>query len=373
MKEMDYEEMERLVSALMDETLTPSGHARLEELLRAGPEWRRRYADLMTLESALHWEFTEAIKQRSVEAAKVVDFSSWLRPAMALAACLVAAVAILWSLKDSGAPVPGDEKMAGGAEKGEESAETGRDSGPAEASKGGEDEFAVVNFDSDEAGLIRSADGVRLEPREKEALLDASYGLDVLASRQGFGEGGYLEVTDKVTAWRVEDALRVGAEYGVSPFAGMDMLKFSRMEVDVFSQTSETSELVRVLDVRGLDKKNLSDSKTVVKSAVRFNQGVGLADAGTEFAISLHAIDRDGGVNLAVGREEKRVMSDGNPSTWEKVESEMELPERTDFVVVALSARKQGSQALLPDLSGHYADDLKIAMAVDGRSVYGRM
>ena len=179
-------------------------------------------------------------------------------------------------------------------------------------------------------------------------------------------------MTEKVTAWRVEDDLRVGTEFGVQPFEGMDMLRFSRMEVDVFKQQAEVSELVRVLDVRTLGKE-ISDNKTVVKSAVRFNQGVGIADAGTAFALSLHAIDRDGRVNIAVGREETRVMSDGNPATWERVESEMELPEGTDFVIVALSAHKEGPQALLPDLSGHYADGLEIAMAVEGRPVYGRL
>ena len=100
-------------------------------------------------------------------------------------------------------------------------------------------------------------------------------------------------MTEKVTAWRVEDDLRVGTEFGVQPFEGMDMLRFSRMEVDVFKQQAEVSELVRVLDVRSLGKE-ISDNKTVVKSAVRFNQGVGIADAGTAFALSLHAIDRDG-------------------------------------------------------------------------------
>ncbi|MBT4665407.1 MAG: hypothetical protein HOB63_02725 [Opitutae bacterium] len=65
--------------------------------------------------------------------------------------------------------------------------------------------------------------------------------------------------------------------------------------------------------------------------------------------------------------------SDLNPKTWERVESEIELPEGTDFVVVSLSAQKEGAQALLPNLSGHYADGLEIAMAGDGRPVYRRL
>ena len=196
--------------------------------------------------------------------------------------------------------------------------------------------------------------------------------VEVLESGQGFGEGGYVEVKENVTAWRTEDALRVGEEFGVQPYKGGNMLRFSRMEVDVFGKKAEVSELVSVLDVRSLGA-NLVNGKTVVKSSVCFNQGVGIADGSTSFALSLHAIKREGQVSLATRREEAIVNSDVNPKTWERVESEIELPEGTDFVVVALSAQKEGSQALLPNLSGYYADGLEIAMVVDGRPVYSRL
>ena len=150
------------------------------------------------------------------------------------------------------------------------------------------------------------------------------------------------------------------------------MLRFSRMEVDVFGKKAEVSELVSVLDVRSLGA-NFANGKAVVKSSVCFNQGVGIADGSTSFALSLHAIKREGQVSLATRREETIVNSDVNPKTWERVESEIELPEGTDFVVVSLSAQKEGSQALLPNLSGYYADGLEIAMAVDGRPVYSRL
>ena len=150
------------------------------------------------------------------------------------------------------------------------------------------------------------------------------------------------------------------------------MIRFSRMEVDVFRKKAEVSELVSVLDVRSLGA-NLVNGKAIVKSSVCFNQGVGIADGSTSFALGLHAINREGRVSLAIAKNETSVTSDVNPETWERVESEIELPEGTDFVVVSLSAQKEGSQALLPDLSGHYADGLEIAMAVDGRPVYSRL
>ena len=377
------QELEQLVSKLLDNSISSEDLDRLEDALRSDPEARSRYAEFMTVESMLHWEFANAAEE--VSASKVrplIDFSLWLRPAMALAACLVAALTGWWVLnsgissqeEEDVATVSSKEKSTVVAEIGA-LAKTSTVSGqPVQAMPPPVRNVVVFGSDANEvvASTVSAAPGVDLVQREREALLDAAYGVEILKSGQGFGEGGYVEVTEKVTAWRAEDDLRVGTEFGVQPFEGMDMLRFSRMEVDVFKQQAEVSELVRVLDVRTLGEE-ISDNKTVVKSTVRFNQGVGIADAGTAFALSLHAIDQDGNLNIAVGREETRVMSDGNPATWERVESEMELPEGTDFVVVALSAHKEGPQALLPDLSGHYADDLEIAMAVEGRPVYGRL
>ena len=379
-----FNELEHLVSLLLDDVITLEKRERLELLLRANASARVRYAELVALESMLHWEFADAAEEVHVaEFHPIVDFSTWLRPVTAMAACLVAALAG-WLIMNLGNSGHGDGNLADDSSKGKTTHLAGSTSRGNEIASVNQqlvtpalvpDHNVVVLGPSSKeafASTMRAASGVDLVPHEREALIDAAYGVAVLESGQGFGEGGFVEVTEKVTAWRTDDDMRVGTEFGVQPFNGLDMLRFSRMEVDVFRQQAEVSELVRVLDVRPLVEE-ISDNKAVVKSAVLFNQGVGIADAGTEFALSLHAIDREGRVNVAVGREETQVMSDVNPTTWERVESEIELPEGTDFVVVALSARKEGSQALLPDLSGHYADGLEIAMAIDGRSVYGRL
>ena len=58
--------------------------------------------------------------------------------------------------------------------------------------------------------------------------------------------------------------------------------------------------------------------------------------------------------------------SDVSPQTWEKLETEFPVPEGTDFVVVALSARKSGSDALVSNLTGYYADHLNLNLSVGG-------
>ncbi len=337
--------------------------------------------DLVTLESMLHWEFAGVESDvNTLRDTLIIDFSAWLRPAMALAACFVAAL-IGWWVIDQGVPVVDAENEIASLPLSHSSLIT-RTNSPEEQSSLDMGNLFVTKepntivFGSETSEVlvssIKPSSTVNLARRDREALLDAAYGLEILESGQGFGEGGYVEVKENVTAWRTEDALRVGEEFGVQPYKGGNMLRFSRMEVDVFGKKAEVSELVSVLDVRSLGA-NLANGKAVVKSSVCFNQGVGIADGSTSFALSLHAIKREGQVSLATRREETIVNSDVNPKTWERVESEIELPEGTDFVVVSLSAQKEGSQALLPNLSGHYADGLEIAMTVDGRPVYSRL
>ena len=376
-----FQDLDRLVIQLFDESLSQADKEILEKVIRDNPEARRRYVDLVTLESMLHWEFAGVESDvNTLRDTLIIDFSAWLRPTMALAACFVAAL-IGWWATDQGVPVVDAENEIASLPLSHSSLITKTNSPEEQSSLDMGNLFVAkepntIVFGSETSKMlvssIKPSSTVNLARQDREALLDAAYGLEILESGQGFGEGGYVEVKENVTVWRPEDALRVGEEFGVQPYKGGNMLRFSRMEVDVFGKKAEVSELVSVLDVRSLGA-NLVNGKTVVKSSVCFNQGVGIADGSTSFALSLHAIKREGQVSLATRREEAIVNSDVNPKTWERVEGEIELPEGTDFVVVSLSAQKEGSQALLPDLSGHYADGLEIAMAVDGRPVYSRL
>ncbi|MDA0722837.1 MAG: hypothetical protein O3A82_01840 [Verrucomicrobia bacterium] len=378
-----FQDLDRMVSQLFDESLSPADKEILENVIRENPEARRRYADLVTLESMLHWEFAGVESDvNTLRDTIMVDFSAWWRPAMALAACFVATL-IGWWVIDTGVPVVDTEHEIVSLPLSHSSVITetikspeGRQSSLDMGNLVVTNEPNTIVFGSESSKVlissIKPSSTVNLARQDREALLDAAYGLEILESGQGFGEGGYVEVKENVSAWRTEDALRVGAEFGVQPYQGGNMLRFSRMEVDVFGKKAEVSELVSVLDVRS-HGANFLNGKAVVKSSVCFNQGVGIADGSTSFALGLHAINREGRVSVAIAKKETSVTSDVNPETWERVESEIELPEGTHFVVVSLSAHKEGSQALLPDLSGHYADGLEIAMVVDGRPVYSRL
>ena len=379
-----FQDLDHLVIQLFDGLLSHADKEILETLILDNPDARLRYAELATLESILHWEFAGVESEVNTSSnTSIIDFSTWLRPAMALAACFVVSLIGWWVLDDigQGEPLASSEDETAFKESLQfaEMVGTGKSTNQAKPFDGKVNLVAVKvanefgpEVRKELVSAIKPSSTVNMAREDREALLDAAYGLEILESGKGFGEGGYVEVREDVSVWRPEDALKVGEEFGVQPLEGGNMLRFSRMEVDVFSKRAEASELVSVLDVRSLGA-NLAAGKAVVKSSVCFNQGVGIADGSTAFALSLHTINREGQISVATRREEASLDSDLNPNTWERVESEIELPEGTDYVVVSLSAQKQGSQALLPNLSGHYADGLEIAMAVDGRPVYTRL
>jgi hypothetical protein len=195
--------------------------------------------------------------------------------------------------------------------------------------------------------------------------------LKILREGKNFGEGGVVEFNGKFSSWKRSEHLSVPTENGVMPKFGDQMLKFSSMKVDVHSQTAETSEMLQVVDVRNL---NLGVEKinAQLQTSLYFNKGEGLVGDSTEFALSIHAISSDeNNENSSIGHKEFNIESDVNPSTWEEIQQDFVLPTGTEFVIVSMSARKEGSNALLPDIDGHYADGLSLNLLIDGESVIG--
>jgi len=142
------------------------------------------------------------------------------------------------------------------------------------------------------------------------------------------------------------------------------MIKLSTLSIDVRTQSAESSDAIRILDLREMTR-GTKDISVRLTTSVYLNQGVGIAHGITEFSLTLHAIQASNGEpNRSIGHKESRISSDLNPATWEELNSEFEIPRGTDYLVVALNARKEGSQALLPDFGGHYADQLSLNLVL---------
>jgi hypothetical protein len=75
-----FQDLDRMVSQLFDESLSQADKEILENVIRENPEARRRYANLVTLESMLHWEFAGVESDvNTLRDTIMVDFSAWFR------------------------------------------------------------------------------------------------------------------------------------------------------------------------------------------------------------------------------------------------------------------------------------------------------
>ena len=110
--------------------------------------------------------------------------------------------------------------------------------------------------------------------------------------------------------------------------------------------------------------RTLLVGSATVDAAVLFNQAHGVANDSTEFTLSIHALaSSTENTHESLASSKSTILSDLSPQSWEEVKSEIVLPEKTDFLVLAFSAKKIGPDALVADASHHYADNLNINLS----------
>ena len=138
------------------------------------------------------------------------------------------------------------------------------------------------------------------------------------------------------------------SEKGVLPSSGTSMIGFEKMTIDVEAQHAQTEETVQVLDVREAMKEVGSD-KARIFASVKFNQSFGNSHEGAEFGLVLQAYKKEQkNEEVELVRLEKKLASDRDPNTWSGLSSELEIPVDAEYLVVSLSARKQGPDARWP-------------------------
>jgi hypothetical protein len=398
----DTEDWNRLIWALADGEISEADKIRLDAILRNEPEARKLYVRNIAMESLLQWEnsSTDLLDEKPIESSSpLIPFGQWFggfaRMPIAAAVALGIGLAAYFVLKSV-------------------------DNGPILAAAGEKDEakdaLDVVSLDSLRndpsvteidlvAGLTitteRNERGELLQrvyfpeaqqapvPKtirrpieesveglagfdENELLVEAAYPIEILESGQGFAAEGRIEVRGDIAAWHGEDALITSFYPSSLPVNGNKVIKFPT-PVASSSQIAESTEILRVIDVRKLGD-HIAAHKVTARTSARFNQASGLADEGTAYALRLHAIDREEGENRAIGRELTQLVADHDPATWQSVESEIDLPAGTDYLVLSISVRKEGvPQVLFANIGGSYADAVNLSMEVDGRPVYGTL
>ncbi|MFP6901497.1 MAG: hypothetical protein VCA36_11175 [Opitutales bacterium] len=399
----DREDWNRLIWELADEAISEEDKDRLIELLRNQPEARKLYVRNMAIESLLQWESSpaEPLEQEPVTTgAPLVSFGrwfDWVRSPVAALLALGVGLAAFFALRSvQNSPVLTETPQA-------EEIIPERNLNPLFAAlvvdptltKIEEVADLTITSERNEQGLLvqriyfMETERVPAQPQppveqpleeavggfdENELMVEASYPIDILESGQGFADEGRVEVEGEIAVWRGEDVLlTLSTDKGVLPYEGTDMIKFPIPVATTSADVAESTEILRVIDLRSISDE-VSSHRVTARSIAFFNQAVGIADDGTSFVLRLHAIDREDGENRAIGREVVQIMADRDPKTWQQTESEIDLPAGTDYLVVSVSVRKEGlPQVIFANIGGSYVDAVNVSMEIDGRPVYGRL
>jgi len=351
-------EVDALTIRVLDDLHNQEDMDRLTVLLRESPEARSRYAELVIQDSMLHWETSEVVE---FEQPTVKTLTFPRLPMVASFAAAIIAICSVWTLNNN--PSVGTDVVTVYTDDSVPSGELQSSSVPkSDNPPSSPDDLLALEVSDSTPGLEIEGNSpfVRLTGARDEA----RRGIMILEESKRFAEGGLVQFHGDIVAWNREEHLSVPTEQGILPLEGDRMIKLSKLSIGVRTQSAESSEAIRILDLREMTRGK-EDMSVWLNTSVYFNQGVGIAHGTTEFSLTLHAIQTSNGEpNRSIGHKESRISSDLNPSTWEELNSEFEVPKGTDYLVVALNARKEGSQALLPDFGGHYADQLSLNLVV---------
>ncbi len=152
------------------------------------------------------------------------------------------------------------------------------------------------------------------------------------------------------------------AENGIAPLDGVQMLRFDATGNSANPSLS-TSEIWQTIDLSAYAAQIAQGNATMNASAY-FNRVLGDGQTDTSFSVSLYAFAGTPDTFLAqlvaasyLGVVGNGIGTDGDPSTWERVDTTMLLPATTDFLAIRLNASENifndGSH---PEFDGHYAD-----------------
>ena len=351
-------EVDSLTSKILDDNFTEEELIRLSFLLKRSKNARARYSELTIQDSLLHWESVECGESADFEVNKASIISFPVITSMA--AAIVALFGVWWfhTAENDLTLTSNQEAIQFG--------KIGHQLTPHPL-----DNRSFVELGKNQVSKSLNLPFESQLGRAKGAQDNALYGIEILRKNKSFGIGGIVEFNHDFVSWKRTEHLSVPAENGILPMKGEEMIKLPSMNVDVHAQKAEISETLQVVDVRKINSQN-QNITAYLKASLFVNKGIGLTGDSTEFALSFHAIASDeNNENTSIGHQDFFLDSDVNPSTWEELKQDFILPTGTEFVIVSMSARKEGPHALLPDIGGHYADGLSIDLLIDRQDTIG--
>jgi hypothetical protein len=176
-------------------------------------------------------------------------------------------------------------------------------------------------------------------------------------------------------AWRGDHAEIVGAEQEIKPVSGQRMLRFLRAEFKGKPRAAgaHIADVYRLIDLRQ-QSRELLDGGAVVQASASVNAVPFAENEKFGCAISLFALDAESlpesasyiGTALendanAMSRS-SRTKLDRDPSSWQRLTTEMRLPANTEFLVLRLHINQLFESDGSSTFTGSYADDVRVVL-----------
>lgn len=175
--------------------------------------------------------------------------------------------------------------------------------------------------------------------------------------------------------WRGDAAEITGAQNGITPSSGRKMMRFRRDDFDGRPKPDggHIAVVYRLIDLRPM-RGELADGAGVVEVSAGFNATAFPDEENYGGAISLYALDADS-LPDRVGRLGSTLANDAlamarssntrldrDPTTWQRITTELRLPPNSEFLVVRLHINQAFRSGESPVFTGNYADDIRVTL-----------
>jgi hypothetical protein len=320
---------DKLVSKALDSTITEVEGDHLKAILKEHPSLQKRYCKAILIESLLHWENVE---ESSSLDTKIITFPFWTYglSVAAVIVCLLSA----WLLYDFNSQV-GTHKA----------------------------DVLTANLSEKKSSLISkpSINSRKFLPSESSStskiISKASECINDSLLPNASNSKSTLLFQDGLALMSIESKLSTSATSGIMPLSDGEMMKLGAMEINPVSRAAETVETLRVYDMTSTDQHFKS-----VDAVIHINQSFTEISDATEFVLSLHALSSpQEDILIQVESSSQTIFSDNDQTTWERVDTSISIPRGTDYLVVALSAKKSGPSALNAHHQEFFGDELDVA------------
>lgn len=173
--------------------------------------------------------------------------------------------------------------------------------------------------------------------------------------------------------WSGDPFLIVGTDEGITPMTGNRMLKFVATSPPAQGpdlSATRASQQLQFIDVQDLSEA-ISNGQASIRAWAYFNRVTGDVETDIRLGVAIYAMRGEPEMARQMGKlqpfrlgySETEILTDGDPTTWQRCEVRLLLPQGIDYVMLEIRAVENVfNNPSFPEFDGHYADDVGLEL-----------